>query len=95
MLHIFFRSYPLIVTGRGVNEPSRARTYPSSARARLIVCWLELKLGSFRAQFQSSYSARRKNKKLELGSGSARLVCHASLNELRLDSSSFMVFGLV
>ncbi|KAL4558418.1 hypothetical protein LXL04_036618 [Taraxacum kok-saghyz] len=77
---------------RGVNEPSRARIPPSSARARLSCCRLELELGSFKVWYPSSSSAREKCKKLELGS--ARLVYLSSLNEPRLGSSSFMLFEL-
>ncbi|KAL4566821.1 hypothetical protein LXL04_030946 [Taraxacum kok-saghyz] len=51
----------------GVNEPSRARIPPSSARARLSCCRLELELGSFKVWYPSSSSAREKCKKLELG----------------------------
>ncbi|KAL4588673.1 hypothetical protein LXL04_001566 [Taraxacum kok-saghyz] len=76
----------------GVNEPSRARIPPSSARARLSCCRLELELGSFKVWYPSSSSAREKCKKLELGS--ARLVYLSSLNEPRLGSSSFMLFEL-
>ncbi|KAL4576477.1 hypothetical protein LXL04_012571 [Taraxacum kok-saghyz] len=77
---------------RSVNEPSRARIPPSSARARLSCCRLELELGSFKVWYPSSSSAREKCKKLELGS--ARLVYLSSLNEPRLGSSSFMLFEL-
>ncbi|KAL4587810.1 hypothetical protein LXL04_000684 [Taraxacum kok-saghyz] len=66
---------------RGVNEPSRARIPPSSARARLSCCRLELELGSFKVWYPSSSSAREKCKKLELGS--ARL---ARLGSIRLAS---------
>ncbi|KAL4592144.1 hypothetical protein LXL04_005130 [Taraxacum kok-saghyz] len=76
----------------GVNEPSRARIPPSSARARLSCCRLELELGSFKVWYPSSSSAREKCKKLELGL--ARLVYLSSLNEPRLGSSSFMLFEL-
>ncbi|KAL4591853.1 hypothetical protein LXL04_004827 [Taraxacum kok-saghyz] len=68
--------------GRGANEPSRARIPPSSARARLSCCRLELELGSFKVWYPSSSSAREKCKKLEFGS--ARLVYLSSLNEPRL-----------
>ncbi|KAL4572716.1 hypothetical protein LXL04_019498 [Taraxacum kok-saghyz] len=57
-----------MVNSRGVNEPSRARIPPSSARARLSCCRLELELGSFKVWYPSSSSAREKCKKLELGS---------------------------
>ncbi|KAL4576935.1 hypothetical protein LXL04_013036 [Taraxacum kok-saghyz] len=77
---------------RGVNEPSRARIPPSSARARLSCCRLELELGSFKVWYPSSSSAHEKCKKLELGS--ARLVYLSSLNEPRLGSSLFMLFEL-
>ncbi|KAL4586365.1 hypothetical protein LXL04_011001 [Taraxacum kok-saghyz] len=80
------------IFGRGVNEPSRARIPPSSARARLSCCRLELELGSFKVWYSSSSSAREKCKKLELGS--ARLVYLSSLNEPWLGSSSFMLFEL-
>ncbi|KAL4558053.1 hypothetical protein LXL04_036249 [Taraxacum kok-saghyz] len=62
---------------RGVNEPSRARIPPSSARARLSCCRLELELGSFKVWYPSSSSAREKCKKLELDS--ARLFMHSPM----------------
>ncbi|KAL4567200.1 hypothetical protein LXL04_022776 [Taraxacum kok-saghyz] len=86
------RCGPQTVLTSGVNEPSRARIPPSSARARLSCCRLELELGSFKVWYPSSSSAREKCKKLELGS--ARLVYLSSLNEPRLGSSSFMLFEL-
>ncbi|KAL4555766.1 hypothetical protein LXL04_038394 [Taraxacum kok-saghyz] len=71
----------------GVNELSRARIPPSSARVRLSCCRLELELGSFKVWYPSSSSAREKCKKFELGS--TRLSV-----EPRLGSSSFMLFEL-